>query len=191
MNQQPLLAPVTDADAPAASKPVIQAVAKAWGFAPNLMRTFANSPAVLEGAWGLLGAFGKTRFSPAEQQLIALTISVENECTYCSAAHTLLGKGAGLSADTLAAARANQPVPDARQEALRNFTVAVVKYRGAVPVPQVEAFLSAGYDREAALEVVLGVAAKTLMNYTDRLVHVPLDDAFRPVAWQPSMKRAA
>lgn len=186
-----LLAPVTDTTAPESSRATLAAVQKAWGFSPNLMRTFANRPAVLEGAWSLLTAFGKTRFTPAEQQLISLTVSVENECRYCAAAHTLMGKGAGLSPDTLDATRRAQPVSDVRLEALRRFTVSVVRHRGAVPAAEVEAFLAAGYDREAVLEVVLGVATKTLMNYTDRLVEVPLDDAFRGTAWQPSLKAQA
>lgn len=187
----PLINPVTDSSAPEASRNTLNAVKSAWGFAPNLIRTFANSPAVIEGAWALLTAFGKTRFSPAEQQLISLTVSVENECRYCAAAHTLMGKGAGLSVQTLAAARGARPLEDAKHEALRRFTVAVVQHRGAVPQPEVDAFLAAGYDREAMLEVVLGVATKTLMNYTDRLVQVPLDDAFKATAWQPELKQAA
>lgn len=186
-----LIAPVTDHTAPEASRATLAAVQGAWGFAPNLIRTFANSPAVVEGAWSLLTAFGKTRFSPAEQQLISLAISVENECSYCAAAHTLMGKGAGLSAETLNATRAARPLMDAKHEALRRFTVVVVQHRGAVPQMEVDAFLAAGYDREAVLEVVLGVATKTLMNYTDRLVHVPLDDAFKATAWQPELKQAA
>jgi len=186
-----LIAPVSDATAPEASRATLQAVTQAWGFAPNLIRTFANSPAVLDGAWSLLAAFGKTRFSPAEQQLLSLAISVENECSYCSAAHTLMGKGAGLSPTTLDAARSGQPVPEPKLEALRRFAVAVVAHRGAVPQAELQAFLDAGYDHEAILEVILGVATKTLMNYTDRLVHVPLDDAFKATAWQPSLKQAA
>lgn len=186
-----LLDPVTDHNAPEASRATLAAVNQAWGFAPNLIRTFAHSPAVLAGAWSLLGAFGKTRFSQAEQQLLALAVSVENECGYCSAAHSVMGQGAGLSPATLEAARAGRPVPDARHEALRRFAVAVVQHRGAVPDEQIRAFLAAGFDREAALEVVLGVATKTLMNYTDRLVGVPLDAAFQGSAWQPSLKRAA
>lgn len=187
----PLLTPVTDSTAPEASRATLNSVQRAWGFAPNLIRTFANSPPVVEGAWALLTAFGKTRFSPAEQQLISLVISVENECSYCAAAHTLMGKGAGLSIETLDAARSARPLDDSRHEALRRFTVAIVQHRGAVPEAEVEAFLDAGFDCEAMLEVVLGVATKTLMNYTDRLVHVPLDDAFRGTAWQPALKRSA
>jgi uncharacterized peroxidase-related enzyme len=177
--------------APGSAGATLAAVQKAWGFAPNLMRTFANSPAVVEGAWAILGAFGKTSFTAAEQQLIALAISVENDCQYCAAAHSLMGKGAGLTDTQLAALRSGQPLVDARLEALRRFTTAVVAHRGFVPEAGVQAFLAAGFAQTQVLEVVLGVAAKTLMNYTDHLAAVTLDDAFQPHAWQPALKKAA
>lgn len=177
--------------APEASRPTLMAVEKAWGFAPNLIRTFAHSPAVLEGAWGLLTAFGKTRFTPAEQQLISLAISVENECGYCSAAHSLMGKGAGIPDAELAATRSAQPLGNPRHEALRRFATVVTATRGKPSAHEVEQFLAAGYDQIAILEVILGIATKTLMNYTDHLAKVPLDDAFKPTAWQPGLKQAA
>lgn len=180
----------TNDTAPDASRPTLMAVEKAWGFAPNLIRTFANSPAVLEGAWGLLTAFGKTRFTPAEQQLISLAISVENECGYCAAAHSLMGKGAGLSDGELAATRAGEAVTEPRHEALRRFATVVTATRGNPDRAEIEAFLAAGYDQTAILEVILGVATKTLMNYTDHIAHVTLDDAFQRTAWQADLKKA-
>lgn len=177
--------------APEASRATLAAVETAWGFAPNLIRTFANSPAVLEGAWALLTAFGKTRFTPAEQQLISLAISVENECTYCAAAHSLMGKGAGLSATELDAARAGKPMANPRHEALRRFATVVTATRGNPDPTDIKSFLVAGYDTTAILEVLLGVATKTLMNYTDLIAHVPLDDAFKGTAWRADLKAVA
>src|SRR2546430_2263337 len=43
----------TIADAPEASRPLLQQVDKALGFIPNLYATFAESPALLQGALGL------------------------------------------------------------------------------------------------------------------------------------------
>ena len=181
----------TNDSAPEGSRATIAAVERAWGFAPNLIRTFANSPAVLEGAWALLTAFGKTRFTPAEQQLIALAISVENECSYCAAAHSLMGKGAGLSDAELTAARAGQMVMAPKHEALRRFATVVTATRGNPTAMDIEAFLAAGYDQTHILEVILGVATKTLMNYTDHIARVQLDDAFKATAWQADLKKAA
>lgn len=38
------LNPVTDDTAPEAPRPVLEVVRKAYGFVPNLLATFANSP---------------------------------------------------------------------------------------------------------------------------------------------------
>ena len=178
----------TNEAAPEGSRATLAAVEKAWGFAPNLMRTFANSPAVLEGAWALLTAFSKTRFTPAEQQLISLAISVENECGYCTAAHSLMGKGAGLTAAELDATRAGHPLLSPRHEALRRFATVITATRGNPGASDIDAFLAAGYDATAILEVMLGVATKTLMNYTDHVAHVPLDTAFKATAWTADLK---
>jgi len=34
------------------------------------------------------------------------------------------------------------------------------------------------------LEVTLGIAMKTLSNYANGLMNTPLDEAFKPEAWQ-------
>lgn len=184
--------PLPTADtAPGSAGTTLTAVEKAWGFAPHLMRTFANSPAVVEGAWAMLGAFSRTSFSPAEQQLIALAVSVENNCRYCAAAHSLMGRGAGLSEADLDALRRQRPLADPRAEALRSFITALVRQRGAVPQSEVQAFLAAGFSSVQVLEAVLGVAVKTLMNYTDQLAAVELDSAFQARAWTPALKQAA
>jgi hypothetical protein len=46
-------------------------------------------------------------------------------------------------------------------------------------------FLAAGYQPHHALEVLVGVALKTLSNYTNHLSKPPLDAAFAGRAWKP------
>ncbi|WP_293370656.1 carboxymuconolactone decarboxylase family protein [Nevskia sp.] len=181
----------TAESAPEASRATLAAVEKAWGFAPNLMRTFANSPAVVQGAWGLLNAFEQSSFSPAERQLVMIAASVENACGYCAAGHSLMGRGAGLSETQVAALRAGEPLNNARLEALRSFTVTVVAKRGYASDEDLQRFLAHGYTPTQVLEVVLGVAAKTLTNYVDHIASVPLDDAFKTAAWSPADRKAA
>lgn len=45
------------------------------------------------------------------------------------------------------------------------------------------AFLDAGYNNQAILEVVLGVGLKTISNYTNHFAQTPLNEAFAPFAW--------
>jgi AhpD family alkylhydroperoxidase len=176
----------TIATAPSGSKPLLEGVQKSLGFIPNLFGMFANSPAVLEGYLGLSSAFGKTSFSATEQQVISIAASVENECHYCVAAHTTVGKMQKVAPQVLEALRANQPLNDSKLEALRLFTKSVVNQRGWVREEEQEAFFAAGYTPTQAFEVVLGVAMKTLSNYANHLAVTPLEPAFAANAWKPS-----
>ena len=51
--------PATIDAAPAASRPLLEAVKKQLGLVPNMFRLVANSPAALEGYLGLSGALNK------------------------------------------------------------------------------------------------------------------------------------
>ena len=51
--------PATIDAAPAASRPLLEAVKKQFGVVPNLFRLVSNSPAALEGYLGLSNALSK------------------------------------------------------------------------------------------------------------------------------------
>jgi AhpD family alkylhydroperoxidase len=84
--------PVTIEAAPAASQPLLQAVKKQLGIAPNLFRLVAVSPAALEGYISLSGALGKGDLPAATRERIALAVAELNGCDYCLSAHTYLGR---------------------------------------------------------------------------------------------------
>ena len=96
-----------------------------------------------------------------------------------------MGARAGLTKDQLDAIRGDQAVANEKLEALRRFTKTLVAKRGYATESEVKAFLDAGYKPEQVLEVVLGIAAKTLTNYSNHLVGTPLDDAFKANAFTP------
>ena len=179
------------ATAPDASRPFLEGAEKSFGFVPNLMKVLAEAPAALEGYMTLWGIFDKTSLSPAERQVIYLASIYENECRYCMAGHSVLGKMAGVPADAIAAIREGRPIADPRLEALRRFTAAVVRQRGMVAEAEVEAFLAAGYARQQVLEVVLGVAVKVISNYTNHLAETPLDPFMKDTVWTPPAERRA
>jgi alkylhydroperoxidase family enzyme len=58
----------------------------------------------------------------------------------------------------------------------------MVAKRGRVEAQTIENFLSAGYGKEQILEVLIGVALKTMSNYTDHISPNELDEAFRSEA---------
>ncbi|GAB1234916.1 carboxymuconolactone decarboxylase family protein [Ferrigenium sp. UT5] len=172
--------------APAGSLPILDAAQKGLGFIPNLYAHLAESPATLQ-AYKQLGALlEQSAFTPQEQQIILLAVSQYNRCTYCVAAHSFIARNMAKVEDaTIAALRSGGALPDGKQNALADFVRAVVRERGWVAdSPELKAFFAAGYTRQQALEVVLGVAMKTISNYTNHLTDTPLDAAFANEAWQ-------
>jgi alkylhydroperoxidase family enzyme len=80
--------PTTIEAAPAASRPLLEAVKKQLGVVPNMFRLIANSPAALEGYLGLSGALNKGALPAPTRERIALAVAEMNGCNYCLSAHT-------------------------------------------------------------------------------------------------------
>lgn len=158
---------------------------KEFGFAPNLLKTLAEAPAAAHAYLDLGARLGKSTLAPAEQQVVLLATSLENECDYCMAAHTMGAEMAGVDEKTRSAMRKGDELPDPRLNALWGFTRGVVKTRGRVSEEDLTGFIDAGFTRANVLEVVTGVAMKTLSNYTNHLAETPLDEAFEGARWTP------
>ena len=176
----------TVSTAPEEAKPILEAAEKAFGMTPNLLRKMAEAPVLLEGYWQLKDIFSRSSLSPAEQQVVLIAASANNGCTYCVAVHSTLADMIKVPDEVTEALRNGQPIPDARLEALRQFTQTLVEARGWAPDAELKAFLDAGYTQAQVLEVVLGVGFKTLSNYTNHLVDTELDPAFQRRAWETS-----
>ncbi len=177
--------------APAKSAALLEQAEQAYGFVPNMLAMFAESPALLKAYMELGKLFAGTSFSPAEQQVILLTISRYNECHYCMAAHTVVAEMQKVLDETINAIRDDVPIADAKLEALRRFTTKVVETRGWISEEDARAFLDAGYSPQHMLEVILGVAMKTISNYTNHILNTPVDDAFAAKTWKPIAKKIA
>lgn len=178
-----ILSPVTVETAPAESVATLEKIKKAFGFVPNLMATFANSPTVLNGYMAMEGVWEKGSFTPAERSYVLLAASVANECGYCIAAHSTVLKGfLHAPAEVVASVRNGTSLGDAKLDALVRFTKEMVTQRGHVTEATLNSFLAAGYTAPQATEVLIGVALKTVSNYLDHLSPSPLDAAFQPEA---------
>ena len=166
--------------APEKSRPLLEKIQKSFKFIPNLFGVFANSPVLLEGYLGLEGVFEKGSLSAVERQIVLLAASVENSCKYCTAAHsTLLKAFLHVPSDVVSAVRSNQPVSDPKLNALVALTKEIVSERGHVGAQTIENFLAAGYRKDQILEVLVGVALKTMSNYLDHISPTELDPAFQ------------
>jgi len=173
-----ILNPVTDQTAPEASRPVLGAVRKAYGFVPNLLATFANSPTTLQGYTTLDGIWEKGTLTSVERQLVLLTASTENACGYCSAVHATVAKTLKADARTVSAVRSGAPIADAKLNALVALTRELVAARGHARQKTIDAFLAAGYTAPQVLEVLVGIALKTISNYLNHINPTEIDAPF-------------
>lgn len=155
-----------------------------YGFLPNLLGVMAEAPALLLGYRYLMDIFEKTSLSPAERQIVLLATSRSNACDYCMAAHSTIADMMKVPTEVTDAIRAGRPIGDAKLEALRRFTAAVVETRGLPGEAETKAFVGAGYTKAQVLEVILGVGMKTLSNYTNHVADTPLDPGFSGRKWQ-------
>lgn len=177
--------------APEKSRPVLESVRKSYGFIPNLFGALAESPAAVESYAAVSAALSRGRLSPAEQQVVAISISAGHGCEYCVAAHSTVAGMQKVPAAVVSALRDGTPLPDAKLQALRTFALQVVEKRGWLDPAQVLAFHAAGYDHGHVLEVLTWVALKTLSNYANHIGKTPVDAAFAPQAWTAAKKTRA
>lgn len=164
--------------APEQSKELLEQVEKNMGFVPNIMGVFAQAPAVLESYLKLSELISKTSFSKTEKEIVLLTASAHNGCPYCMAAHTTLAKQEGVSDDVLENLRKGEPLNDKKLEALRQYTKGILDNEGHPGDEAKQEFIKQGYGPQQALEIVLGIAMKTLSNYTNHLAHTQIDKEF-------------
>lgn len=164
----------------------LESIQKGLGFIPNMYANMANSPSALE-TYGVGYNFFRrdSGFAPAEQEVVFLTISHENGCEYCMAAHSMVGeKMSGVPAPVLDALRAGLPLPDARLQALSVFTRVMVASRGRPARRDLQLFLAAGFSERQVLEIILAIAVKTISNYSNHVFHTDVDPVFAAYRWE-------
>lgn len=178
--------------APEGARETLAKVGKHYGFIPNLLAGLAEAPTALHAYIGLSEQFGKATLSAQEQQVVLLSASVVNGCEFCVAAHSFIARNmAKLDGANLQALRDGKALPDRRLDALAAFTRAVVEERGWVRGAALDAFLGAGFSKAQALEVVTGVALKTLSNYANHLLDTPVNAQFAAERWERPRANAA
>lgn len=150
------------------------AVQKQLGTVPNMMRTMAQSPAVLEGYLGFGATLRRGRLPAALQEQIALAVAETNSCDYCLSAHTALRRGAGLSDDQLIESREAR-ASDPKVAAALQFARAVVERRGDVRDQDLASVRTAGYNDGDIAEIIAHVALNVFTNYFNRAAHTEID----------------
>jgi AhpD family alkylhydroperoxidase len=164
-----LFAAHTTETAPAESRAAMERTAAAFGKTPDAVARMAQSPELLNGFLELSASFERTTLEPVAREVVVMVVAARNDCHICVTMHT--GKLRKLGADTglITALREQRELADERLEAVRRFTLEVLRTSGAVADAELKEFLAAGYTERNALEVVMGIGAYTMSTLANRL----------------------
>ena len=166
-----------------ARKDALEKIHTSYGRVPNVLGALAESPAALTAYHGVSQAVSTMTFTPIERHVIWFTINREHGCHYCMAAHMPGAIQDKVPDEVIATARNGGSYADAKLDALRAFTLAMVQERGWVSPEAVDTFLSAGFSRENIFEIIAIIAQKVMTNYTNHIVEPPLDKRYQAYRW--------
>ena len=168
------LGPVDPAEATGKGKELLAGVKAKLGFAPNMMRTMAVSPAVLDGYLCFNAALGGGALGAKLREQIALVVAEANGCEYCRAAHSTIGKMVGLTNGDIVASRQGRS-SDPKTAAALAFARAILDRRGDVSDADLHAIREAGHGDGEIAEIVAHVALNVFTNYFNRLARTTID----------------
>jgi len=113
--------------------------------------------------------------SKRDQETIKLVVSGVVGCDYCEAAHSLLGKLAGLKPDEIKNIRAGKPTGDLKRDALVGFVRTLAATSGTVSDAEFAAIKAAGYSDAQLVDISLAFASITFTNVFNRINDTDLD----------------
>lgn len=141
----------------------------------NIFKGMANSPAVLKLYLNMSDAINSFGLSPAEREIIQLAVGQANNCDYCTAAHTAIGKGAGLTEQQTVEARQGRISDDPKLHALATFATQLHEKNGFVSDQDLASFKAAGYSDAHIAEVVGAYAMAVFTNYFNHVNQTEID----------------
>lgn len=170
----PNIFPINLSQADPQTVQTLNAVQQQIGMIPNLFRTFAHAPVVLNAYLRFSETLAGGRLSAQQREIIALTVAQVNTCQYCLSAHTLLGKGAGLSDEAILQARKGS-ADNAIDQVIVAFAQKIVVSRGRLSNADLQEVRSVGVDDGLIVEIIANVTLNILTNYTNHIAATDVD----------------
>jgi uncharacterized peroxidase-related enzyme len=168
------ITPISLQAAQGRAKELLDAVKARLGIVPNMTRSMAVAPPVLEAYLGFVRALDHGVLPPRVREQLALDVAEANHCDYCLSAHSILGKGAGLTdQDVLDSRRASSADPGT--DVLLRFARTVIDKNGAINDADVASVRQAGYGDAEIAEVVAHVGLNVFTNYFNNVAGTVID----------------
>lgn len=156
-----------------ANQAIFDQLQKGLGFVPNLYATFAYSDTALGDYLALQNR--KSSLKAKEREVINLVVSQVNDCAYCLAAHTALGKMNGFTEEQILELRTGSASFDSKLDALARFVKDTTIQRGKPTTESVEQLLAAGYDRGNLVDILVVIGDKIISNFLHGVTQIPVD----------------
>ncbi|HBV39713.1 MAG TPA: carboxymuconolactone decarboxylase [Erwinia sp.] len=168
----------TISSAPAASRPLLQSSIDGFGWIPWQSGYMAESPALLASYQYAHDAFSQCSLNEEERAIVWITTGLINDCAYTVQAHSWIAQHKGVSSDTLTRLVKQPESLSGRLAALYQFTRTVALAQGNIPAKAVGEFLQAGFSKENMLDVILGVAQKTMSTLLNSIAETDIEPQF-------------
>ena len=146
---------------------------KQVGFLPNLFASYAYSENALKNYLDFAGA--PTSLKAKEKEVVNLAVSQVNNCGYCLAAHTAIGKMSGFNDEQILELRQGKSSVDNKLDALAKLAKNITENRGNTDADVLDNFFKAGWTKENLIDTIILVGDKTISNYINNMVKTPID----------------
>jgi len=153
------IAPLTSQPDDPIVSAVFAEIDAAFGMVPNLFRTYAHHPPLLQANWEKVKALMMAGSLRREvKETIAVLVSKDNSCSYCVAAHTAALQSLGMTAEQIAALEASLDGTDfdAKEKALIRFARQANRNPLAIADAEFQVLRQAG-AQDAEIVEALGV----------------------------------
>jgi uncharacterized peroxidase-related enzyme len=159
-----------------ATAEIYSQIKKATGSVPNTYAAIgAHGPAALKAMLAADAVLASGTLAKRDQETVKLVVSGVTGCDYCEAAHSLLGKLAGLKPDELKKIRDGQPTGDAKRDALVRFVRTLAETSGTVSDDDFAAIKAAGYTDAQLVDISLAFATIIFTNVFNRINDTEID----------------
>jgi AhpD family alkylhydroperoxidase len=140
----------------------------------NIFKGLAAHPSVLQAYMDWAQGSKGGALTETECEVVQLLTAEKNNCNYCVSAHTSIAERTGLSGEDCLDIR-RRTSDDPKIQALINFTAEAIDDVGNVSDETLKAFMSAGYNTEAAIEVIAGISVMTFTSFYNHVNNTVLD----------------
>lgn len=168
----------TRSEVNASNQAIFDNLEKQVGFLPNLYAAYALNETALGDYLTLSGR--KSTLSAKEKEIINLVVSQVNECAYCLAAHTAIGKMNGFSDDQILELREGQASFDSKLDALAKYVHDATVNRSKPSQNSIDNLFEAGYTEANLIDIIMVIGDKTISNFLYGTTQIPVDFPVAP-----------